>query len=160
VATWSAVRSAAPDLAAAVQACFDAHVHKVIGTLRRDGSPRVSGTEATFWHGELWLGMMPDSVKALDLRRDPRFALHSATVDPEMAGGDAKLSGSAIEVTDDATVAAFVARFEEERGQVPPEPFHLFRCDVTGIVRTTVEGEHLVVESWREGVGVRRVERR
>ena len=112
MATWGEVRAAAPELAAAVQACFDAHVHKVIATLRRDGSPRVSGTEATFWDDELWLGMMPDSVKALDLLRDPRFALHSATVDPEMAAGDAKLSGRAIEIADEATIVAFVSRFD------------------------------------------------
>jgi hypothetical protein len=161
VATWSEVTTEAPDLAAVVQACFDAHVHKVIGTLRRDGSPRVSGTEAVFWDGEVWLGMMPGSVKALDVLRDPRFALHSATVDPEMAGGDAKLRGRAVEVTDPATVAAFVAhRFGDEHGQQPQEPFHLFRADVTEIVRTTVQGDLLVVDSWHEGVGQRRVERR
>ena len=67
MAKWRDVASEAPDLAAAVQARFDAHVHKVIATLRRDGSPRVSGTEAVFWEEEMWLGMMPDSVKALDL---------------------------------------------------------------------------------------------
>jgi hypothetical protein len=161
VATWGEVTTEAPDLAAAVQACFDAHVHKVIGTLRRDGSPRVSGTEAVFWDGDVWLGMMPGSMKALDVLRDPRFALHSATVDPEMAGGDAKLSGRAVEVTDPATVAAFVAhRFGDEQGQQPQEAFHLFRADVTEIVHTTVQGDLLVVESWHAGVGQRRVERR
>jgi len=108
---------------------------------------------------DLWLGMMPDSVKALDLLRDPRLALHSATVDPEMAGGDAKLSGPAVEVVDDEMIAAFVGRFEEERGHEPPQPFHLFRADVTEIVRTSIEGDHLVIESWREGEDVRRVER-
>jgi hypothetical protein len=159
VATWGEVRAAAPELAPAVQACFDAHVHKVIATLRGDGSPRVSGTEATFWDDELWLGMMSASMKALDLLRDPRFALHSATVDPEMTSGDAKLGGRAIEIVDDAAIAAFVGRFEEERGQEPPEPFHLFRADVTEIVRTTVEGDQLVVESWHQGRGVRRVAR-
>lgn len=159
MASWGVVHRVAPQLAEAVQACFDAHLHKVIATLRRDGSPRVSGTEATFRGGELWLGMMPRSVKALDLLRDPRFALHSATVDPEMAGGDAKLSGRAIEVVDDATIAAFVEGFEHERDDEPPQPFHLFRADVSEIVRTTVEGDHLVVESWREGEGSRRVER-
>ena len=161
MATWGEVTTEAPDLAAAAQACFDAHVHKVIATLRRDGSPRVSGTEAVFWDGEVWLGMMPGSVKALDVLRDPRFALHSATVDPEMAGGDAKLSGRAVEVTDPATVEAFVAhRFGAEHAQQPQEPFHLFRADVTEIVRTTVQGDLLVVESWHEGVGQRRTERR
>jgi hypothetical protein len=160
MAAWSEVEDAVPELAEAVQRSFDAHVHKVIGTLRRDGSPRVSGTEASFFDGELWLGMMPTSMKALDLQRDPRFALHSATVDPQMTGGDAKLGGRAVEVTDPAIFAAFVQHFADARGQEPPGPFHLFRADVTEIVRTTVEGDLLVVESWHEGVGARRVERR
>jgi hypothetical protein len=158
MASWGEVRAAAPALAAAVRRCFDAHVHKVIATLRRDGSPRVSGTEVTFDDHELWLGMMPASMKARDLLLDPRFALHSATVDAEMKGGDAKLSGRAMEVVDDATLAAFVARFQRERGQ-DPRTFHLFRADITEIVRTTVEGDHLVIESWHEGDGTKRVER-
>ena len=157
--TWNEVQEAAPELAHAVQRCFDAHVHKVIATLRRDGSPRVSGTEAVFWAGDVWLGMMPGSVKALDLLRDARFALHSATVDPDLVDGDAKLSGRAIEIVDAATIASFVDRFEEDRGQAPPEPFHLFRVDVQEITRTTVEGDRLVVDSWRAGEGQRRVER-
>jgi hypothetical protein len=161
MARWSDVESAAPELAGAVHACFEAHVHKVLGTLRRDGSPRVSGTEAVFWDGDIWFGMMDGSMKALDLRRDPRFALHSATVDAEMKGGDAKLSGRAVEVRDDETKARFVGhRFGDEAAQAPPEQFYLFRADITEIVRTTVEGDLLVVESWHVATGLRRVERR
>jgi len=63
MATWSEVEKAVPDLAAAVQAVFDAHKHKVLATLRADGSPRVSGNEAVFRDGEVWLGMMRRSVK-------------------------------------------------------------------------------------------------
>jgi hypothetical protein len=80
---WSEVASAAPELAGTAQRLFDAHAHKTLATLRKDGSPRISGTEAKFAEGELWFGSMWQSRKALDLRRDPRFALHSASVDPE-----------------------------------------------------------------------------
>ena len=103
------MKTAAPELAVAVQRSFDAHIHKTLATLRADGSPRISGQEASFREGELWLGMMPDSRKATDLLRDPRLALHSATVDPEMAGGDAKLAGRAEEVTDEETIDGFHA---------------------------------------------------
>ena len=68
--SWNEVERAAPQLAAVVQARFDAYRHKILGTLRADGSPRLSGIETTFKDGELWLGMMPDSRKAQDLRRD------------------------------------------------------------------------------------------
>lgn len=157
MASWKEVTAAAPDLSAAVQALLDAHKHKTLATLRRDGSPRISGTEASFRDGELWLGMMPDSRKALDLLRDPRFALHSATVDPDMGEGDAKIAGRAIEVDDVAAKQALTD------GGPDPGPFHLFRVDVTEIVRITLGGDppdHLVIESWHEGAGRQRVERR
>jgi Pyridoxamine 5'-phosphate oxidase len=163
VATWDEVTKAAPELAAAVQRSFDAHIHKTLATLRADGSPRISGQEASFRDGDLWLGMMPDSRKAKDLQRDPRFAVHSATVDPEMTAGDAKVSGRAVEVTDQATFESFVGKEREEKGEEPPQPFHLFRVDINEIVLTTLGGDppdHLVIETWRERRGVTRVERR
>ena len=108
MANWRGIEEAAPELAARARSAFDAHRHKVLATLRRDGSPRISGIEATFEDGELWLGMMPGSRKALDLRRDPRLALHSASVDPPddptTWSGDAKLAGRAVEVDDPALV--------------------------------------------------------
>jgi hypothetical protein len=163
VATWNDVTKAAPALAAAVQGRFDVHKHKTLATLRADGSPRISGMEASFRDGELWLGMMPDSRKARDLQRDPRFALHSATIDPELADGDAKIGGRAVEVTDPATFEWFIGKEQEEKGEEPPEPFHLFRADIDEISLVTLGGDppdHLVIETWRERRGVTRVERR
>jgi Pyridoxamine 5'-phosphate oxidase len=165
MATWNEVRRAAPELAAAVQRRFDAHKHKTLATLRADGSPRISGIEASFSDGELWLGMMPDSRKARDLQRDPRFALHSATADPEMTDGDAKISGRALEITDQPTIDAFVAAHPDETGagdDASPPSFHLFRTDIGEIVLTTIgdPADHLVIETWRERRGVTRVERR
>ena len=79
--SWSVVEDEAPELAAPARRFLDAHVHKTLATLRRDGSPRISGTEVAFAEGELWLGSMWRSLKALDLLRDPRFALHSGSAD-------------------------------------------------------------------------------
>ncbi len=144
-----------PAFAEAVQAVFDAHKHKTLATLRKDGSPRLSGIEATFADGELWLGMMPRSLKALDLLRDPRLALHSATVDTELTQGDAKLSGRAIEVTDPAAWQSVV-----EDGP-PSDDSHLFRVDITevSLVRIGDPPDHLVVESWTPERGHRSVKR-
>jgi hypothetical protein len=163
IATWNDVTRAAPELAAAVQGRFDAHRHKTLATLRADGSPRISGIEASFRDGDLWLGMMPDSRKAKDLLRDPRLALHSSTADPEMADGDAKLAGRAEEITDQETFDWFAGQEREEKGEVPPEPFHLFRVEIDEIVLTTLGGDppdHLVIETWRDRRGLSRVERR
>src|SRR5438105_6347285 len=109
--SWSEVVSAAPELAATVQARFDAYGLALLATLRRDGSPRISGIEPLFALGELWLGMMQDSRKAADLLRDPRFALHSATTDKQVTAGDAKISGRAVIVDEDATIAGFREAF-------------------------------------------------
>ena len=104
MATWREFEAAAPELAARARALFEAQKHLTIATLRRDGSPRISGIECIFEDGDLWFGSMGGAVKALDLRRDPRFALHCGTGDsarwegdPARWQGDAKLSGRAEE---------------------------------------------------------------
>ena len=77
MARWQDVVDSEPEFAARVQALFDAGRHKSIATLRKDGGPRISGIEAQFANGELWLGMMANSQKLRDVQRDPRIALHS-----------------------------------------------------------------------------------
>ena len=159
MASWQEVEAAAPELAGAARAVFDAHRHKLLATLRRDGSPRISGIEASFADGDLWLGMMPGSRKAMDLRHDPRLALHSASIDPPDDPtdwtGDAKLAGRAVEVDDPARLARLGAG--EEAGEA-----HLFRVEVTEVVHTRVGDppDHLVIEVWQEGRGLRRMQRR
>ena len=157
MASWAGILEQAPELAARVRACFDGHKHKVMATLRADGSPRVSGTEMDFLVGEVWLGSMTGAAKARDLLRDPRVAIHCAPIDLKMVGGDAKLSGRAVEVTDPAEFAAFYAAAKHP---LPTDPFHLFRLDIDEIVLTAVRGDFLVVESWRDGRGMRRIERK
>ena len=70
MASWSEFAAAAPTLAARVQERFDAHKHKTMATIRKDGGPRISGTECQFQDGELFIGSMWKAVKALDLQRD------------------------------------------------------------------------------------------
>jgi hypothetical protein len=158
MARWDKVAAEAPELAEAVRARLDAGVHKTLATLRVDGSPRISGTEVTFRDGDLWFGSMWQSRKARDLQRDPRFALHSASADPAEWKGDAKLSGRVEEVTDPAE---FEALRQARGGEAPSGPFHLFRADITemSLVRLGDPPDHLVIESWREGRGVRRIQR-
>jgi hypothetical protein len=159
--SWNDVRTATPDLAERVQARFDAHGLALLATIRPDGGPRINGIEPLFAEGELWLGMMPGSLKARDLRRDPRFALHSATVDKQVTEGDARISGRADEVVDEAGRRRFIEAFERATGTPPPPgPMELFRADVTDLVLLRPATDHLVIESWTEGRGDRRVERR
>jgi hypothetical protein len=152
---WAAFSSAEPDLAKTVEERFGAFAHHVLATLRKDGSPRTTGLEVRFLRGELWLGMMPDSLKALDLRRDPRFALQANPGEGRsMGGGDVRITGRAIEVEDPDAKGAYVTEVE------PPEPFHLFRTELTEVVRTYVEDDkYLVVQVWKPGAPVRTLKR-
>jgi hypothetical protein len=162
MATWGEFAESEPEFAKLVQARFDAHKHKTPATVRKDGSPRISGIEATFADGQLWLGMMPGSRKAMDLRRDPRLALHSASLDPEMPDGDAKLAGLAIEHADGGTKQAFASAAKEATGDDVPGEFHLFSIDIREavLIRLGDPADHLVIEIWREDQGLSRKERR
>jgi hypothetical protein len=161
MASWIDVTHAAPELAAAVQQRFDAHGVALLATLRRDGSPRVGGLEPLFADGELWLGMMPGSRKTDDLRRDPRFSLHSTIADKKAVDGDARISGRADVVDDDAVKAAFVAAFAAANGYSPGDgPLELVRADVGEIMFLKPEGDHLTITWWTERDGIRTVERR
>ncbi|GAA2435409.1 pyridoxamine 5'-phosphate oxidase family protein [Streptomyces glaucus] len=154
-ANWAAFVTAEPDLARTVEARFGAYTHHVLATLRKDGSPRTTGLEVRFLDGELWLGMMPDSLKALDLRRDPRFALQANPGEGQsMGGGDVRIGGRAFEVTDPRAKAGYAEEVE------PPQPFHLFRTELTEVVRTYVEDDaYLVVQVWQPGAPLRTLKR-
>jgi hypothetical protein len=152
---WAAFRTAEPALARTVEERFGAFTHHVLATLRKDGSPRTSGLEVRFTGGELWLGMMPGSLKARDLLRDPRFTLQANPGEGTgMGGGDVRIGGRAYEVEDGEARAAYVKEVE------PPQPFHLFRTELTEVVRTYVEDDrYLVVEVWKPGEPVRTLKR-
>ncbi len=157
MASFADVESAEPEFAARVRAAFDAHGHKILATLRADGAPRVSGIETRFVEGELWLAGMPRSVKFADLRRDPRMALHSGSDEPDAFSADAKVSGRAVEITDEDERARFAAA----AGAPAEQQFELFRIDLDQVVLTAVteEKDALVISSWRPGDGLRRTTR-
>jgi hypothetical protein len=153
VASWTEFETAAPELAQRVQARLDAHTHKTMATLRSDGSPRISGTETNLAEGELWIGSMWQALKARDLQRDPRFALHSGSDDPEEWSGDAKLAGIAEEITDPE-------RVREINGE-SSGPSHLFRLDLREVSTVGLDDERkaLVIEVWTPEGGVRTMKR-
>jgi hypothetical protein len=153
MANWLEVEQDAPEFAARVRSRFEAGTNKTIATLRKDGAPRISASELTFTGGAATLGMMGGSMKLLDVRRDPRIAIHSPTAEPpagalSAAPGDAKLAGTVVEIAP------------------PPgnsyEGAGFFRLDITEVVLTYVgtPADHLVVESWHADRGWQRRTRR
>jgi hypothetical protein len=155
VASWNDFEGAAPELAARVRARLDAHTHKTIATLRRDGSPRISGTETRISDGELWIGSMWQALKARDLQRDPRFALHSGSAEPAEWEGDAKLAGIAKEITEHERVE------EIDDAEAAPEPSHLFRLELLEVstVGLNEQRNALVIEIWTPEQGARTITR-
>ena len=143
MASWSEFEAEAPELAERVRELLDAHGHKTIATIRRDGSPRISGTETELSDGELWIGSMKDALKARDLQRDPRFALHSASEDPDVWTGDAKLAGTAEEVSR------------------PGADSHRFRLDLREVSTVGLDEarKFLIIEIWKPGEPVRTIRR-
>lgn len=154
---WAIFERQAPELAAFARERLEAHRHRLMATLRRDGSPRLSGIELTIADGELWVGGLAGSRKFDDLRHDPRVAVHSGSDDPPGFRGDARVSGKAIEVHDDSTKARFI----EAAGGGPPGPFELFRLEISEVstVREAETRDHLVIEVWRPGRPVRSIRR-
>ena len=147
MAKWSEIEREAPELAARARELFEAHRHKTLATIRKDGSPRISGTEVEFTDdGDVRIGMMPGSLKLRDVQRDPRIAVHSGSLDPDDENpsawpGDAKFAGT-VSPSDSATKAG--------------PPGNYFSIDFTELVTTRVaeSGDHLVIESWHPGRGL------
>jgi Pyridoxamine 5'-phosphate oxidase len=153
--TWTEFEAAAPELSKRVRARLDAHTHKTLATLRRDGSPRISGIETAFVDGDLWIGSMWQALKARDLQRDPRFALHTGSMEPAEWEGDAKLAGIAEEITDPERVR------EMNADAAPEGPSHLFRLDLHEVSTVGLDAERkaLVIEVWTPERGVRTMKR-
>jgi hypothetical protein len=115
---WKEFEEGAPELAATGEELLRSAGVCLVGTIRADGTPRISPCEVILEEGELMLGMMWHSRKAMDLRRDPRLVVHSAQCDPGGSNGDFKLYGRAKEIPDDGT------------DPTRPRPSHLFAIDI------------------------------
>jgi len=90
---WRELETRASTIARLGQARLTAARIAMLGTLRQDGSPRISPVEPYIIDGHLLLGVMSWSGKAADLRRDPRYVLHSTVTGPDSGEGELKLHG-------------------------------------------------------------------
>ena len=125
----------------------------MLATLRSDGFPRISPIEPRIFEGQLWLGGMPNTLKFRDLSRDPRFSLHTATIDTHVSDGDAKLWGVGRNVQDPALHQRYAQWLFEEthfdlRGQTLGD---FFAADLAGASSVEVDGGHLDIRIWKPG---------
>src|ERR1700754_4427970 len=115
--TWDEFAKAAPRISA-----LFARRHAATGnlcmlaTLRSDGYPRISPIEPRIFEGQLCIVGMPNTTKFRDLGRDPRFCLHTATVDTHVTDGDAKLWGAVHHVDDVEQQDRYTQDLYEESG--------------------------------------------
>lgn len=136
--SWTTLCSDTPELAQAITSRFTANLHHILGTIRPDGSVRLSGTEVTIDPDHVGLAMMPHSHKLNDVRRDPRVELHSAPLDAHLSRGDAKLVGVLIET-----------------GETEGQPRAAFILDVTKASLVRVIGDQLEFTTWSPSSGLR-----
>lgn len=151
MASWGEIEAAFPEFARMVRSLFDAGRHKTLATIRKDGSPRISGIECEFENGQLRFGSMPGAVKSADLRRDPRLALHGPTLPPVVGEekdwpGEAKIGGVAL-------------KSDQPKGEGPEADYWI--VDLREVVFTHLNDDatRLVVESWHPDRGLSRIER-
>lgn len=159
---WSAFTAQAPSIAEVFVRRHAATGNLcLLATLRADGYPRISPMEPRIFEDHLLLVGMPGTTKFRDLGRDPRFCLHTATVDPWVSEGDAKLWGDATDLQDAELHQRFAAALFEDtgmdlRGQAF-EPFYV--ADLSGASTVGIEDGQLTITIWTPGEGERTVRR-
>ncbi len=146
---WNEFAQAAPDLAQAGEERFERWGLLLLGSVRKDGTPRISPVEPLIVGGELMLGMMWQSKKALDLLREPRCLVHSVITDRKGNEGEFKLRGRARDIGDSDVREAYAKALFEKIGWRPQEPeWHLFAIDIEHVALITFEDEQKTVQTW------------
>jgi hypothetical protein len=148
---WSEFAAASPKLAALGEERMEKHGLVLLGSLRRDGSPRISPVEPLLVDGELELGMIWQSKKALDLLRDPRCQVHTVITDRNGTEGEFKLWGRARDLGL-AERERYGVALHAKIGWRPKEPFHAFAIDLeTAAYRRFGQGEKVYALVWKAG---------
>jgi hypothetical protein len=91
--SWPQLAADAFELARLGRALLDSRGLAMLGTVRGDGSPRISPIGTFFIDDELVVGVMARSGKARDLERDPRYALQTIVTESEAGEPELKLYG-------------------------------------------------------------------
>ena len=154
---WDTFEDACPEIAGIARERFALDQLLMLGTIRLDGSPRVSPCECDFGAGRLFVSMMWRSMKALDLLRDPRVVVHSVTSNKDGTDGDVKIYGRAIDERAPEVRAAFQEAIRVRMNWAPEEPsYHCFSVDVTGAGFLRF-GDRAQALAWDEARGLRRL---
>jgi hypothetical protein len=154
---WNEMERGAPELATLGLGRLNSARVAMLGTLRRDGSPRISPVEPCLVNGRLLVGAMTWSGKAQDLRRDPRYTLHTVVTGPDSGEGELKLHGRAAPAGDDLRGAAASAWWSAS----PPEKATVFSLRIGQALFVAWDLEHAVmtIHRWTPHAGYSRASR-
>ena len=146
---WEEFKRADPELAALGEERIEATGLVLLGTLRKNGFPRISPVEPLLTMGRLYLGMMWQSRKALDLLCDPRCTVHTTVSDRHGSEGEFKLYGRGLEVRDPEKRRLYGEALYEKIGIKPEEPeFHLLAVDIESAAYAVIRDEEWFRRIW------------
>ena len=147
---WNEFKLESPELAAFGEERIERTGMVLVGTIRKDGWPRISPVEPLIFEGRLCLGMMWQSRKALDLLRDPRCTVNSVVLDKDGAEGEFKIFGFAVNVTELDFRARYCDALFEKIGWRPKDSdYHLFAIDIQSAAFIRFENEEMEHRVWR-----------
>ena len=148
--TWEEFQRSEPELAALGRERFDRTGLILLGTLRKNGWPRISPVEVLITDGQLYLGMMWRSRKALDLLRDPRCTVHSTVSDRAGTEGEFKVYGHAVDVQDvEARRRYGDALYEKIQVRPDESEYHLFAVDIQSAAFVIIRNGEMVHQEWQ-----------
>ena len=157
--SWGDFERAAPELAARGRELIDRFGYVLLGTIRRDGTPRISPIEARVVRGQLMVVMIRDTHKARDVLRDPRLVMNAPITDPAAPGSEFKLRGRAVVIDEPDLIEATAAATEAASGWRPPAYWHFFSIEVDDAALMEWEAGALTMTRWSRARGLERVTR-
>jgi len=147
---WGDFARQEPELAALGQERLDRHGLVILATFRKNGFPRISPVEPLFLNGQLYLGMMWQSRKALDLIRDPRCSIHNAVSDRHASEGEFKVYGRAMDITNPNERQDYIQTMAEKIDiEFGDERLHCFVIDIDSVAANTLVGQEFQHQVWK-----------
>jgi hypothetical protein len=151
---WADFEMAAPELATQGRELIERFRFVLAGTIRMDGTPRISPVEAHIVRGHLMLVMIAGTLKARDLLRDPRILLNSPVTNPDDPNAEFKLRGRVVEIQDQVLREDTAGAIEAASGWRPPERWHFFSIDIEDAAFIAWEGGEMLMTRWSRDRGL------
>jgi hypothetical protein len=145
--SWADFEQAAPELAGIARERIENHGFMLLGTIRRDGTPRISPVEVRVVEGRLVMSVVRGSTKERDIQRDPRIVLHSPMLHSDDPNDELKLRGRAAAVEDEQLAKAAAL-------WTPPPELDVFCVDIESAAFLAWSKGELTMTRWSRSRGL------